>query len=45
MDAFEAAARRQLVVRLVARLAEAIRTGDDEVIDLTREVLGRRRPR
>lgn len=44
MDVYEAG-RRQIVVRLAARLAEAIRNGEAEVIELCDEVLHPQRRR
>jgi hypothetical protein len=38
MDAFEAG-RRKVITRLAARLAEAIRNGEEDVIELCDEVL------
>jgi hypothetical protein len=42
VDEFERG-RRTVVARLAARLAQAIRAGDAELIELSQQVLGRRR--
>ena len=44
MDTFEAA-RRQVIARVAARLADAIRRGDADDIELCEELLRRRRVR
>jgi hypothetical protein len=43
VDTFEAG-QRQVIARLAARFAEAIRRGEADVIELCDELLPRRRP-